>query len=131
MFAFLLTVCCLWLFDPPVLVAEGTASYYTRESGTLTASGEAFDENALTCAMREGAFGGLYLVAAEDGRNVVCRLNDRGPHARGRIIDLSKGAMNQLGATEEGLVHVRVYRIRLDFPPRFMDTVSMKKNEGT
>jgi len=44
MFAFLLTVCCIWLFDPPVLVAEGTASYYTRDSGTLTASGEAFDE---------------------------------------------------------------------------------------
>ena len=36
MFAFLLTVCCIWLFDPPVLVAEGTASYYTRESGALT-----------------------------------------------------------------------------------------------
>jgi len=131
MFPFLLTVCCIWLFGPPVPVVEGMASYYTRESGTTTASGEAFDENALTCAMREGTFGGLYLVVTEDGRSVVCRLNDRGPHVRGRVIDLSKGAMERLGATEEGLVRVRVYRLQLDFPPRFMDTVSMKKNEET
>ena len=131
MFAFLLTVCCICLFDPPVLVAVGTASYYTRESGALTASGEAFDENAFTCAMRKGTFGGLYLVAAENGRNVVCRLNDRGPYAQGRVIDLSKGAMERIHATEEGLVHVRVYRLQLDFPSRFMDTVSRKKNEGT
>lgn len=131
MLPFLLTVCCIWLFGPPVLVVEGTASYYTRESGTTTASGEAFDENALTCAMREGTFGGHYLVVTEDGRSVVCQLNDRGPHARGRVIDLSKGAMERLGATEEGLVPVRVYRLQLDFQPRFMDTVSMKRNEGT
>ena len=131
MFPFLLTVCCIWLFGPPAPVVAGTASYYTRASGAVTASGEPFDENALTCAMREGTFGGFYLVVTKDGRSVVCRLNDRGPHVRGHVIDLSKGAMERLGATEEGLVHVRVYRLQLDFLVRFMDTVSTKKNEGT
>lgn len=126
MFPFLLTVCYIWLFCPPVPVAEGLASYYTRESGSTTASGEAFDENALTCAMREGTFGGLYLVVAEDGRSVVCRLNDRGPHARERVIDLSKGAMERLDATEEGLVHVRVYHLQLNSLAHSMDNVSGK-----
>ena len=128
MLALVLTACCIWLLDSPVLVAEGTASYYTRQSGTVTASGEPFDENAFTCAMREGAFGTLHLVVSEDGRSVLCRLNDRGPYAPGRVIDLSKGAMERLGATERGLVQVRVYRLQLDFPVRFMDTVFRRRD---
>ena len=114
MLALVLTACCIRLLDSPVLVAEGTASYYTRQSGTVTASGEPFDENAFTCAMREGAFCTLHLVVSEDGRSVLCRLNDRGPYAPDRIIDLSKGAMERLGATERGLVQVQVFRFDSD-----------------
>ncbi|NIA14265.1 MAG: septal ring lytic transglycosylase RlpA family lipoprotein [Nitrospiraceae bacterium] len=96
-------------------VAEGVASYYTIESSSpLTASGDLMDDDLYTCAMRNGEFGGYYLVVAENGRSVVCRLNDRGPYVRGRVIDLSEAAMSQLQDTRHGIVRVQVYKIELD-----------------
>ena len=96
-------------------VAEGVASYYTIESSShLTASGDLMDDELYTCAMRSGEFGGYYLVVAENGRSVVCRLNDRGPYIRGRVIDLSEAAMSQLQDTRRGIVCVQVYRLELD-----------------
>lgn len=103
---------------PPI--AEGVASYYTVESaGSRTASGERMDDNDLTCAMLQGEFGEYVLVVAENGRSVVCRLNDRGPFTRGRVIDLSKAAMRQLHATA-GLLSVKVYRLGTHPPPELV-----------
>ena len=92
-------------------VAEGEASYYTvSSSSTFTASGERLRDDDLTCAMRDGVFGEYYLVTAENGRSVVCRLNDRGPYVRGRVIDLSKAAMKRLDS-HAGTLEVKVYRL--------------------
>jgi len=97
---------------------EGVASYYTvASSSTLTASGEPMRDAALTCAMVDGEFGTYYLVVAEDtGRSVVCRLNDRGPYVKGRVIDLSRAAMREL-AGPDGLADVKVYRLGHAPPP--------------
>lgn len=104
--------------QPMQPVAQGWASYYTVQSnkGYITASGERFRDNGKTCAMLDGIFGDYYLVVAESGKSVVCRLNDRGPFVKGRVIDLSKGAMRELDG-DAGLINVKVYHLG-SRPPR-------------
>jgi len=99
-------------------VADGYASYYTVKSnnGYITASGERFRDTNRTCAMRGGVFGDYYLVVADNGKSVVCKLNDRGPFVKNRVIDLSKAAMRELDG-EAGLIKVRVYHLG-SRPPR-------------
>src|SRR5580693_8343790 len=75
---------------------SGVASYYGNESGSKTASGERFNQNAMTCAHRSLPFGTKLRVSA-GGRSVVVTVNDRGPFVRGRVLDLSKGAARALG----------------------------------
>jgi len=95
-------------------VAQGVASYYTvASSSPLTASGDLLNDAEFTCAMPEGDFGSYCLVVADNGRCVVCKLNDRGPFIKDRVIDLSEAAMRQLHDTA-GLVRVKVYRLQLD-----------------
>lgn len=95
---------------------EGLASYYTVESsGHVTASGESFADEEFTCAMLDGEFGEHFLVVAENGNSVVCRLNDRGPFVKGRVIDLSESAMRKL-CGRSGLMKVKVYRLGKQVP---------------
>jgi rare lipoprotein A len=75
---------------------SGVASYYGNESGSKTASGQRFNQNAMTCAHRSLPFGTKLRVSAH-GRSVVVTVNDRGPFIRGRVLDLSKGAARVLG----------------------------------
>jgi rare lipoprotein A len=82
---------------------SGVASYYGNESGSKTASGERFNQNAMTCAHRSLPFG-TKLRVSTGGRSVVVTVNDRGPFVRGRVLDLSKGAARMLGM--DGLARV-------------------------
>lgn len=105
---------------PPVV--EGVASYYTVESSSsLTASGETMHDDRLTCAMLDGEFGHYYLVAAEDGKSVVVRLNDRGPYIRNRVIDLSEAAMRELHPSA-GLLRVKVYHLGESPPGELLES---------
>lgn len=81
--------------------AQGIASWYGPGfHGRRTASGERFNQNALTAAHRSLPFGTKVRVTnPRNGRSVVVRINDRGPHVRGRIIDLSAGAAKVLGVS--------------------------------
>ncbi len=98
-------------------VAEGVASYYTvASSSALTASGEPLRDDLLTCAMIDGEFGHYYLVLAENGQSVVCKLNDRGPYVKDRVIDLSFAAMRRLDS-EAGLMKVQIYHLGPNPPP--------------
>ena len=72
------------------------ASFYGRESGPRTASGERFNPNAMTAAHRTLPFG-TWVRVTHDGRSVTVRINDRGPFMRGRDIDLSEGAAKRIG----------------------------------
>jgi rare lipoprotein A len=88
----------------------GQASWYgSRYQGRTTASGEQFDMNALTAAHRRLPFGTHVRVTnLANKRSVVVRINDRGPYARGRLIDLSRRGAELLGFEHRGVARVRV-----------------------
>src|SRR5579883_2008333 len=93
----------------------GIASYYGGEQtgvnfhGRLTAHGEVYDMNSLTAAHRTLPMPCLVRVTnLENGRAIVVRVNDRGPYARGRIIDMSRRAAQLLGYEGVGTARVRV-----------------------
>ncbi len=88
----------------------GVASWYGREhAGKPTASGVKFDPDRLTAAHRTLPLGTQVRVTLlASGRSVVVTINDRGPYIRGRIIDLSHQAADQLGMAEDGLAKVRL-----------------------
>jgi rare lipoprotein A len=84
---------------------SGMASYYGNESGSKTASGARFNQNAMTCAHRSLPFG-TRLRVTHGGRSVVVTVNDRGPFIRGRVLDLSTGAARAVGLTGAGVGRV-------------------------
>jgi rare lipoprotein A len=86
---------------------SGMASYYGNESGSRTASGERFNQNALTCAHRSLPFG-TKLRVTHGGRSVVVTVNDRGPFVRGRVLDLSTAAARAVGISGVGQVTAEV-----------------------
>jgi rare lipoprotein A len=83
----------------------GRASYYGNESGSRTASGQRFNQNAMTAAHRSLPFG-TKLRVTHRGQSVIVTVNDRGPFIRGRVLDLSKGAARAIGLTGAGVGHV-------------------------
>ena len=84
---------------------SGMASYYGNESGSRTASGQRFNQNAMTAAHRSLPFG-TKLRVTHGGRSVVVTINDRGPFIRGRVLDLSTGAARVIGLTGAGVGRV-------------------------
>jgi rare lipoprotein A len=94
-------------------VQEGFASYYGhRFHGRRTASGARYDMNALTCAHPSASFGTrLRVTELAGGRSVVVTVTDRGPFARGRVIDLSLAAARALRIVSRGVARVRVERL--------------------
>jgi len=97
------------------LVETGQASWYGHpHHGRRTASGEVFDMNELTAAHRTLPLGTRVLVTNTDtGEALEVRINDRGPFARGRILDLSYAAGRILGAVGPGVIPVRLRVIAL------------------
>lgn len=84
---------------------SGMASFYGNESGSKTASGQRFNQNAMTAAHRTLPFG-TKLRVTHSGRSVVVTINDRGPFIKGRVLDLSTGAARAVGLTGAGVGHV-------------------------
>ncbi|MCA6125439.1 septal ring lytic transglycosylase RlpA family protein [Bradyrhizobium sp. WSM 1704] len=84
---------------------SGMASFYGNESGSRTASGQRFNQNAMTAAHRSLPFG-TKLRVTHGGRSVVVTINDRGPFIRGRVLDLSTGAARAIGLTGRGVGRV-------------------------
>ncbi len=86
------------------------ASYYAGAfHGRKTASGEIFDKNALTCAHKTLPFQTLLKVTnPKSGKSVIVRVNDRGPFHRGRDLDLSFAAAQELGMIAPGVIKVEV-----------------------
>lgn len=88
----------------------GIASWYgPKFHGQKTANGEYFDMHALSAAHRTLPLPSLVRVTnLDNGRQVVVRVNDRGPFVRGRLIDMSYAAAKALGYVKQGTAHVRV-----------------------
>lgn len=94
------------------LLAKGLASWYgAKFHGRRTASGERYDKNALTAAHKTLPFGTLVRVkSVRSGKEVVVRINDRGPYKRKRVIDLSGAAAAALGIRGRGIASVMLLR---------------------
>ena len=88
----------------------GIASWYgTKFHGRKTANGETYDMNTLTAAHRTLPMPNFVRVTnLENGRSLILRVNDRGPFARGRIIDVSRRGAQLLGFQKQGTARVRV-----------------------
>ena len=111
-----LTGCALpiQLGDSAAATERGKASYYAGDfHGRKTASGERFDMNRMTAAHRTLPMGTRVRVTnLANGRDVVVRINDRGPFKRGRVIDVSYAAAKRLDMVAAGVVPVKLEILR-------------------
>ncbi len=100
----------------PDLLNSQTASYYA--SGEVTANGESFDPNGLTAAHRKLPFGTIVNVRnLSNNKEIMVRINDRGPYIDGRALDLSRGAAKELDMLDSGLAEVVISVVQVA-PPR-------------
>ncbi len=92
-------------------IETGVASWYGPDfHGRQTANGEKYDMNGITAAHRTLPFNTQVLVEnLDNGKSVQVRINDRGPFAKDRIIDLSKGAAEKVEMIGPGTARVRIY----------------------
>ncbi len=106
----------------------GIASWYGEAfHGKDTANGESFDLNAITAAHRTLPMPTIVQVTnLENGRSVQVRVNDRGPYARGRIIDLSRRSAQLLGFEGQGTAKVRVKIL----VPETIQAASLARHNG-
>jgi rare lipoprotein A len=113
------------------LIESGTASWYGPGfQGKLTANGEKFDTNSLTAAHRSLPFNTRVLVKnVTNGKTVIVRINDRGPYAKDRIIDLSQAAAKKLDIVAQGTGKVALYL--LDQTPIEIKVSDLKKPSYT
>lgn len=98
------------------VIENGVASWYGPNfHGKLTANGEVYDMDGVTAAHRTLPFETILLVEnLDNGKTVQVRINDRGPYAKDRIIDLSKGAAEQVDMLGPGTARVRLYLLEGD-----------------
>ena len=99
--------------EAPAIFESGIASFYgDRHHNHKTASGERYRHELQTAAHKTLPLGSYVKVTNQkNGKSVVVKINDRGPFVRGRIIDLSKSAFAEIGATSSGLVKVDIQLI--------------------
>ena len=94
---------------------KGVSSWYGPNfHGNLTANGEVYDMYGVTAAHKTLPFNTVVRVVNEDnGKSIILRINDRGPYAKGRILDCSYGAAKKLGFSEVGTTNVKIEIIEL------------------
>ena len=131
----------LLLFSYTSLEAQtqrGVASYYSKSwTGRKTANGERLHHDSLTCAHKTYPFGTLLKVTnPANGLSVIVKVTDRGPYARGRVVDLSVRAAKELGIISQGIAPVIVERYDssiIPFKPAEIDLpeFDIGTNEGS
>jgi rare lipoprotein A (peptidoglycan hydrolase) len=103
--------------QPEKTVQVGVISWYGKGfHGRRTANGERYNMHELTCASRHLPFGTLLSVTnLENGKEIVLRVNDRGPYRYSRILDVSFAAAKKLGFLHSGTVRAEVRRLPPDW----------------
>ncbi len=96
----------------------GMASWYGPDfHGKTTANGETYNQNELTAAHKTLPFNSVVRVTnLDNGKQVTVRINDRGPYARGRVIDLSRAAAREVEMIGSGVARVRIEILKTDRP---------------
>ena len=110
---FAITLLCTFALSAQT--TSGIASYYAPGlNGNKTSTGERYNHKAFTCANKEFPVGTtLKVTRIDDGRSVVVRVNDCGPHSGNRIIDLSGAAAEQIDLINDGIAQVRLEVVKL------------------
>jgi rare lipoprotein A len=100
----------LFFFQEAIAQEFGKASYIDLAfQGSITASGEPYDGSQYTGAHKIHPFGTRLRITRQDnGRSVIIRINDRGPHIKGRIVDISYAAANSLDMITDEVVDVKI-----------------------
>lgn len=116
-------------------VFQGKASFYGGYwHGRKTANGEIYDQNTLTAAHPTLRFGSKVLVKnLRNGREITLRINNRGPYIKGRIIDVSTRAAQELRMTKSGVVPVEITVLPRDTPvgsPSLISEANQKSTES-
>ncbi|MBI1945918.1 MAG: septal ring lytic transglycosylase RlpA family protein [Deltaproteobacteria bacterium] len=91
-------------------VDEGLVSYYHDSlAGNATANGERYRLAGATCAHKTLPFGTIVVIEdTETGKLATCRVNDRGPFVKGRVLDVSKRVARDLGLLDRGVIRARL-----------------------
>lgn len=91
-------------------VDEGLVSYYHDSlAGNATANGERYRLSGATCAHKTLPFGTIVVIEdTETGKLATCRVNDRGPYVKGRVLDVSKRVARDLGLLDRGVIRARL-----------------------
>ncbi len=97
-------------------VQEGIASYYHHKfHGRRTSNGEIFNNSKFTAAHKTLPIGSYALVTnLKNGKQVIVRINDRGPFSKTRILDLSRAAASEIGLIRSGTGRVRIEALHVD-----------------
>lgn len=132
----IITCILIWVqptFAQKVYSEKGIASYYADKfEGRKTANGEIFKNSELTAAHKTLAFGTLVKVTnLSNNKSVVVRINDRGPYAHGRIIDLSKAAAIEIDMLKNGLSEVMVQEVNSNVTVAKMKPEKTVRKAGT
>lgn len=112
--------------ETAVVASTGAASFYADNlHGRRTSNGERYDRNALTAAHMTLPFGSkVRVINPKNGKSVIVRINDRGPHRPNRVLDLSKAAAKRLGFEPFGCPQVCMEMVE---DPRW-DTTQPQEN---
>ncbi|MDI6402148.1 septal ring lytic transglycosylase RlpA family protein, partial [Balneolaceae bacterium ANBcel3] len=115
------------------VIEQGEASWYGPGfHGRQTANGETYDQDKLTAAHRTLPFNTVVrVINLSNGKSVVVRINDRGPYARGRIIDLSREAARRIDMVDSGVAPVRLVLVRSEQPLRTSGPGNIRAEEFT
>ena len=102
--------------EHPFFSETGAGSFYSnRLVGKKTASGGRFTQDGLTAAHQSLPFGTIVKVTnMENGLSIKVAIDDRGPYAQGRVIDLSSAAAEALGIQEDGTATVKLEAFKAD-----------------
>jgi rare lipoprotein A len=119
---FLCTMQVFWvlnLFAQPYDIGyqeKGVASYYANKfHGRKTANGEKYNKNELTAAHKRIPFNSVVKVTnLDNGKSVIVRVNDRGPYAKGRVLDLSLKGAQELEMTQKGTARIQLEIVQLN-----------------
>src|SRR3569833_1706279 len=106
----LAAICFAFTSCGKFITENGKASYYADNfNGKKTASGQTFNNNKLTAAHKTLPFGTVVTVKNKtNGKTVQVTITDRGPYAKGRVIDLTKEAASQIGILNQGVAEVQL-----------------------
>ena len=131
LFCLLLVIIPLNIISQSAYMQEGLASFYADKfEGRTTASGEIYNHSSKTAAHLTLPFNTFIKVTnLENSKSVIVRVNDRGPFIKGRIIDVSRSAAEELGFIETGLINVKVEVVDYEEEIKTLDEQTIEKLE--